>query len=519
MHGFLRHILVLIAALVLAAQPARAGGDGAPQQVLIEGPAAERENIAEQLGLLGYPVVLVREYPTFSTALYQFEPQLSQDQYAFALELLASLVGDDENLATAVNAEVSIERGGGQTGSLWVSGVSAPQFENQYGLGLTGSDFAADHTTGQGVRIAIIDSGLVSGAPYSSSFALDHGYDLVNGAGEEGGVPIDAGDGLDGNQANGADEGVGHGTFIASLISRVAPGARHLHIKVLDDEGECELSDIFAALEICVAENVHVVNLSIAPVGPTSILKSAFTACRQNGAIIVAAGGNSATNENPFTGADADLIQVGASTHADALWNESATGPWVDILAPGATMYGPKGLPIAGQSVVGVIGANPDGTPNFVAASGTSFAAAFVTGAAACYRAANPGWPDDAPFTPGEVAPGEIATRFLDAMNASGASVNGTALKRVDAGSLVAGFAAVPRCPGDIARASSGEGSQYRIDGVDLAALLIRFGETLTDPRRIDRANLETSTPERIDANDLAALLARWGIVPPVPCP
>jgi subtilisin family serine protease len=519
MHGILRHILVLIAALLLAPQPARAGGDGAPQQVLIEGPATERENIAEQLGLLGYPIVLVNEYPSFSTALYQFEPQLSKDEYAFALELLDALVGDDESLATAVNSEVSIERGGGQTGSLWVSGLSGAQFESQYGLGLTNSDFAADHATGQGVKIALIDSGLVPGAPHSSAFALAYGYDLVNGTGEKGAVPADEGDGQDQNQVNDADEGVGHGTFIASIIARVAPGARHLHIKVLDDEGECELSDIFAALEICIAENVHVVNLSIAPVGPTSILKSAFTACRQNGTIIVAAGGNSTTNENPFTGADADLIQVGASTHADALWNESATGPWVDILAPGATMYGPKGLPIAGQSVVGVIGTNPDGTPNFVAASGTSFAAAFVTGAAACYRAANPGWPDDAPFTPGEVAPGEIATRFLDAMNASGASVNGTALKRVDAGSLVAGFAAVPRCPGDIARASSGEGSQYRIDGVDLAALLIRFGETLTDPRRIDRANLETSTPERIDANDLAALLARWGIVPPVPCP
>ena len=270
--------------------------------------------------------------------------------------------------------------------------------------------------------------------------------------------PSDTGDRVDNNGNGAADEGVGHGTFIASLIGLTAPGARHLHIKVLNDEGECQMSDLLAALEACIAEDVHVVNLSIVPLGSTTILKGAFAALRLNGTIVVASAGNAAATGNPFGTSEEDLVQVGATTEIDTVWSGSSTGTWVDIMAPGFTRLDAEGAAIPQRAVVGVVGVEANGAPTYAAASGTSFAAAFVSGAAACFRAANPSWPDDTQSSEGAVAPGDIAGIFRNALVASGVTLSSSTLKRLDAGALVAGFDPVPRCPGDIVRATSGEG-------------------------------------------------------------
>lgn len=523
MYTILRPILACIVALLCVNADAVARQDGTAQEFLILGDADTRATIVAGLEKRGYSSVLVTLYPSFSTALYRFDPELSKDQYADALTALAELTPDDPSIASDVNSELSVDRGGGQTGSLWVTGLEATEFDSQYGFTITGSDFAANHTTGRGVKVAIVDSGLVSDAPRAEGFSLDYGYTFINGGGI-GGVPSDTGDGIDNNANGAADEGVGHGTFIASLIGLTAPGARHLHIKVLNDEGECQMSDLLAALEACIAEDVHVVNLSIVPLGSTPILKGAFAALRQNGTIVVASAGNAAATGNPFGTSEEDLVQVGATTEVDTLWSGSATGSWVDIVAPGFTRLDSKGAPIPQRAVVGVIGVEANGEPTYAAASGTSFAAAFVSGAAACFRAANPSWPDDAPYGEGEVAPGDIAGNFRNALVASGVTLASSTLKRLDAAALVAGFDPVPRCPGDIARATSGEGPEFRVNGLDLAEMLVRFGTVLTDPRRIERANLapskpEGSAPEVIDGSDLAALLASWGFNPPKPCP
>jgi hypothetical protein len=523
MYGTLRRILACVVAVLCATGPAfaRQGGNGIEQEFLVRGDAKARASIVAGLEERGFPTELIEIYPSFSIALFRFMPELTEDQLEAAIAALAELTPDGLEFGSEVNSELTIDRGGGQTGSLWVTGLGESDFENQYGLTLTRSDFCAQRATGSGVKIAIVDSGLVPNAPRAAGFSLDYGYTFVNGGGK-GGVPVDAGDGIDNNGNSAADEGVGHGTFIASLLGLTAPGARHLHIKVLNDEGECEMSDLLAALEACIAEDVHVVNLSIVPLGTTTILKGAFTTLRQNGTIVVVSAGNSLNN--PFGTNEGDLVLVGATSDTDAVWTASSAGEWVDIMAPGVTQFDDSGAPLPGRAIVGVIGVNPGGTAKFAAASGTSFAAAFISGAAACFRAANPSWPDDAPYSAGEVSPYQIGTLFHDALEASAVEIPKSPRKRIDAAPLVAGFDPVPRCPGDIARATSGEGPEFRVNGLDLAEMLVRFGTVLTDPRRIERANLapskpKGSTPEVINGADLAALLASWGFNPPKPCP
>ncbi|MFN9960143.1 MAG: hypothetical protein ACK55I_44240, partial [bacterium] len=57
----------------------------------------------------GYPSVLVTLYPTFSTALYRFDPELSKDQYADAITALAELTPDNPDIVTEVNSELSVD--------------------------------------------------------------------------------------------------------------------------------------------------------------------------------------------------------------------------------------------------------------------------------------------------------------------------------------------------------------------------------------------------------------------------
>ncbi len=516
MYDILRPIAACIVAVLCVTAPAFARQDGTAQEFLLEGDAAARAEVLERLESVGFPAVEVQAYAAFPIALHRFKPELSDDQLVEAREALAALTPDGGGIGGEFNSVLSVERGGGQTGSLWVTGLGAPEFDAQYGLAVTGGRIAADHATGLGVKVAIIDSGLVPGAPRAEEYALPRGYVFISGSAVLlSHPPSDLGDGSDNNGNTAIDEGVGHGTFIASLIALTAPGARHLHIKVLDDEGECELSDLLGALDACIVENVHVVNLSVVPANRTTMLASAFAALRQNGAIIVAAAGNQGTDTNPFESSEHDLVQVGATTARGAVWSQSSAGDWIDIMAPGATEFDAKGTPIAGERVIGVIGVNDIGEAQFAAASGTSFSAAFVTGAAACFRAANPSWPDD-------VAPEEIAGRFEAALDAGATPLEGSPFGLLDAEALVAGFTPVPRCPGDVVRASHGEGPEYRVDGRDLTALLARFGTVLTDPRRIERANLVrdgAGAIEVIDARDFLALLAGWGLQPQSPCP
>lgn len=506
-----RTFLTLAASMPFCGGVAMAQDGFVPERVLLRGDAEAQGFAQLELAKAGFPVTFVRQYDAFDVWLYRFDDIIRPDEVEELTDVVTALVADTGISNGDFDLPASIERGGGQTGSLWVSGVSFPQFENQYGIGVIGGETAASHATGLGVKIAIIDSGLTPNAPVSLDYALPYGYDFVGGTGKLAGVPIDSGDGFDNNGLNGNDEGVGHGTFVASLISRVAPSARHLHIKVLDDEGECFLSDVIGALEVCIAEHAHVVNISLTPSAPTGTLSYAISVVRENGAIIVASAGNNGLSVNPFAGSEPSLIQVGATMPDDSVWANSSVGPWVDIFAPGVSVLDAQGQPVNGQTVIGPIGRNAQGQPKFVAASGTSFSAAFVSGAAACYRAANGGWPN------ASVPAADIATRFRADLYEAGEKVFDSGERRMNAATLVASLPPVPRCPGDIVPEYSGGSYQFTIDGGDLAALLARWGTDLSDPRRIDTANLVDDF--WIDASDLGTLLAEWGSAAPPSCP
>src|SRR5688500_406053 len=107
--------------------------------------------------------------------------------------------------------------------------------------------------TAGGIGIAVIDSGITPGPEFENRIAAFYDFtkDDIQAA-----APIDP---------------YGHGTHVAGLIAGVnvgvAPGARLVGLRVLDDHGKGATSDVVRALEFAVANkdtlNIHVVNLSL----------------------------------------------------------------------------------------------------------------------------------------------------------------------------------------------------------------------------------------------------------------
>ena len=260
--------------------------------------------------------------------------------------------------------------------------------------------------TGAGVAVAVVDSGV---AP--SSF---FGSRLVAGADFSGGN-------------NSLSDGFGHGTHIAGIIAGssgkvgnskeftgVAPGAKIVSVKVADATGATSLIKILQGIDWVyknrAANNIKVVNLSLgAPAYPDYVndpLAAAVERLWKNGVTVVASAGNIGQGKNLTSPAyDPYVISVGAldtngtvNTNDDipASFSASAAtaadrGP--DFLVPARSI---QSLAAAGSTLVNNAAATAKVGTSFVKGTGTSQAAAIVSGEVALLAAEEPlQTPDD----------------------------------------------------------------------------------------------------------------------------
>ncbi len=284
---------------------------------------------------------------------------------------------------------------------------------------------------GSGVRVAVVDTGVVSHPDLDG--ALVPGYDFVSdppalaAPREPGGaaVQFDA-DGQSGWDADATDPGdwrgvaparssTWHGTQMAGLIAArsgdggmvgVAPSASVQPVRALSWRGGL-LSDVAAAITWASGGSVaavpdnpmpsQVVSLSFAVEAscPAS-LQSAIDGAVARGSVVVAAAGNAGSDSAGFAPANcANVIGVGASDRAGKRASYSNWGSAVDLSAPGGSLASDGGVRTASNS-----GTSAASSPGYGFAEGTSVAAAQVSGAVARMLSSSSG----ASLTPAAVA-------------------------------------------------------------------------------------------------------------------
>ncbi|MFD7547601.1 S8 family serine peptidase [Streptomyces sp. NPDC059816] len=241
---------------------------------------------------------------------------------------------------------------------------------------------------GTGVTIAVLDTGVdETHADLSGKVVGAHNFS-------------DAPDTADRN---------GHGTHVASTAAGtgarsggthrgVAPGAKVLSAKVLNDFARGTDSQILAGMDWAVAQGADVINLSLGGLDTPDLdpLEAHVNKLsREKGVLFAVAAGNSGpgagTIESPGS-ADAALT-VGAVDDSDRTARFSAVGPRFgdgavkpDVTGPGVDTTAASA---AGSTLARRYGENP---PGYLSISGTSMAAPHAAGAAALLKQRNPDW-------------------------------------------------------------------------------------------------------------------------------
>lgn len=227
-------------------------------------------------------------------------------------------------------------------------------------------------STGAGVTVAVLDTGVDMDHPYLADHLAPEGhYDFLDDDGD----PSEETDGLDDDDSGRVDESFGHGTHAAGLVALIAPEADIVSYRVLNADGVGNPYLVGLAVHEAIDAGVDVINLSFGmdKTPKSKFLRNAFKRAKKNNVIVVAAVGNRAGKYKRFPASESDVIGVAAAGRGHlTLARFSNFGKPAMVAAPG-------------EDIVSTL---PGG--GFGAWSGTSMAAPIVSGQAALLRERHP---------------------------------------------------------------------------------------------------------------------------------
>ena len=258
--------------------------------------------------------------------------------------------------------------------------------------------------TGQGVDVALVDTGVTPVAGLDGSNKVVFGPDLSFDSQDPSTAYLD---------------GYGHGTAMAGIIAGndglgslgyqgVAPSSRIVSVKVGSSSGATDVSQMIAGIDWVVQHahdpgmNIRVLNLSLGTSSTQYYVNDPLAQAAENawhhGIVVVVAAGNDNTTNNSVADPAIDpyVIAVGAEDPMGTIMSADDTVPSFsqrgtgnrhpDFVAPGVSIMGllSPGSTLAQQYPGGIIGGR------FFRGSGTSQAAAITSGAVADMLSVNP---------------------------------------------------------------------------------------------------------------------------------
>lgn len=245
-----------------------------------------------------------------------------------------------------------------------------PFYIDQWGLGKIGAPQAWDVTLGsRSVVVAVIDTGVwwthtdIQANMWTNPLdGSTHGYDFVDG--DTNPMDVDPG-------------GVYHGTGVAGVIAAITDNGQWvagtaqvsvMAVRALGPNGQGSSFNTSQAIRWAANNGADIINLSLGTNetfgGPTDI-QLAIDYAWARGALIVGAAGNSGTGSLDYPARLPNVVSVAAIDETGLKASFSNYGPGLDLAAPGDRIL------------------TLDGGNDIHYLRGTSFAAPFVTAAAA----------------------------------------------------------------------------------------------------------------------------------------
>lgn len=205
-----------------------------------------------------------------------------------------------------------------------------PGISRQYTLDAIGAYDAWDTTEGGSETVvAVIDTGVDLNHPDLTG-KLTAGYDFVGD------------DDL-------ADDVNGHGTHVAGIVAAetdngiggagICPNCRVMPLRALNRYGSGSLSDIASAIMYATDNGADVINLSLGGRSQSLILQRAVDYAWENGVFVTCAAGNSGVSTREYPAGYSNCVAVAATTDLDTRASFSNYGAWVELAAPGQSIY------------------------------------------------------------------------------------------------------------------------------------------------------------------------------------
>lgn len=291
-------------------------------------PGASAQQIANMAG-----VTVIDHSPFFEFALLEVPVGVSLIDVQNILIQNTNVVFAEENLESETSESGSnfaddLGRVGGKIASVYGSeaiNVANPGLYNQIGFQLT-----KYLSTDRRVRVAVLDSGF---SPYHRRMwaRSDNSYNAIGGMFN---LALDFPEGLDTNGNGTFDDGLGHGTFVSSIVMSLAPYAEVVNVKVSDSDGISHAWALVKGLTYAAHMNCELVNLSLGSIDHIVAMSDMVDWTTEKGMTLIAAAGNDNLDRIRYPARISNVISVTGIDKFDKKASFSSYENRVNFCAP-----------------------------------------------------------------------------------------------------------------------------------------------------------------------------------------
>jgi serine protease len=267
-------------------------------------------------------------------------------------------------------------------GDKWKGFPNDPEYKYQWHFGQIGMPEAWKLADGEGVIVAVIDTGVAyenykkfHRVPDLAETKFTKGYDFV------------------GNTEH-ADDDHAHGTHVAGTIAQstnngigvagIAHKATIMPLKVLSASGSGSVAAIGDAIRYAADNGAKVINMSLGGRFPSRVLEKAVKYAHDKGVVVVCAAGNDGSKRVSYPAAYPGAVAVAATQYDETTTFYSNYGKEIDVAAPGGnTQVDQNGDGRPDGVLQNTIVTGDPSRDGYFAFMGTSMASPHVAGVAA----------------------------------------------------------------------------------------------------------------------------------------